>query len=86
MDDINEVFDKYKAEARRLKDHMPADLNAALIELENKMAEGSGLGEKDRLELRAYMQEFRRQAVDGYEAGTELPNLSEPDSGPVSGE
>jgi hypothetical protein len=86
MSEIIEIFDKYKAEARRLKDHRPADLNAALIELENNMADASGLGEKNRLELRAYMQEFRRQAVDGYEAGAELPHLSDPDSGPRSGE
>jgi hypothetical protein len=86
MSEITEIFDKYKAEAKRLKDHRPEDLNAALIELENKMADGSALGEKDRMELRAYMQEFRRQAIDGYEAGAELPHLSEPDSGPRSGE
>jgi hypothetical protein len=86
MTDVKEIYRQYQEEAKKLKESGPEDLNAALTELENRTAENSGLSEGDRLELRAYMVEYRRQTVDGYEAGADKPHLSEPESGPRSGE
>ena len=86
MTDIKEIYRQYLQEAKRLEESRPEDLNAVLTELENRTAENSDLSEGDRLELRAYMVEYRRQTVDGYEAGADKPHLSEPDSGPRSAE
>ena len=86
MMDIKEIYRQYQEEAKKLEESGPEDLNAALTELENRTAENSGLNEGDRLELRAYMVEYRRQTVDGYEAGANELHLSDPESGPRSGE
>ncbi|RYZ48503.1 MAG: hypothetical protein EOP49_18535 [Sphingobacteriales bacterium] len=84
MENIKTVFELYKTEAGRLEAGNPEDLNAALIALENRMADNSGLGEGDRLEARAYMEEYRRKRVNGYKAGADSPPISEPWSGPRS--
>lgn len=60
----------------------PDDKDANLINLENQMADASGLPEGDRLELRGYMAEYRRQKTTGYEAGAQNPRITRPDSGP----
>ena len=86
MNNVSEQYRAYQTSARQIVDSRPADLDAALTELENRFADDSGLVEGDRLELLAYMVEFRRQAVDGYEAGAETPHIGEGDSGPRSGE
>ena len=86
MSSIKELFEEYKQRAQALKAEKPHDLNGKLIALENQMADASDLGERDRLETRAYMEEYRRKIVDGYEAGAQSPPISEPWSGPRQGE
>jgi hypothetical protein len=77
MSDVKSFFDRYVAEARSLRDTRPADLNAVLVELENTIADHSGLPEWKRLELRSYMQEHRRQLIDGYDAGAGTASISD---------
>jgi hypothetical protein len=84
--DIKQLFEEYKRRADELlQDGLP-DANGRLIALENQMADESGLHEGDRLELRAYMEEYRRLKMDNFEAGAETPRISKPDSGPRSEE
>ena len=86
MGEIQAIFEQYQDQARKVMQSNPENLNAALTSLENYVATNSDLSEGDRLELRAHMVEFRRQSVDGYEAAANQPHLSNPDSGPQSGE
>ncbi len=86
MPDVKILFDRFIAEAKQIRDQHPGDLDAELVALENRIADNSGLGEGKRLELRAYMQEYRRKMVDGFEAGATTSHLSNKDSGPRSGE
>ena len=86
MADIQTIFKQYQDQARNVIQSNPENLNVALTTLENQVATNSGLSEGDRLELRAYMVEFRRQSVDGYEAAANQPHLSNLDSAPFSGE
>jgi hypothetical protein len=84
--DIKRLFEEYKRRADELlQQHLP-DENGRLIALENQMADDSGLHEGDRLELRAFMEEYRRLKMDSFEAGAENGRISKPDSGPRSGE
>src|ERR1044072_617101 len=86
MGDVKEIFKEYTRRAEQLLAEDHPDHNACLVALENDMADNSDLGEGDRLELRAYMEEFRRQKINGYEAGALNPKISNPESGPRSGE
>jgi|GEM_PF-2216974 len=86
MNKIKQLYESFKERAAIVEASRPDDLNAALIALENNMADNSGLGEHDRLEARAYMQEYRRQRINGYEAGAKSPRISNSDSGPRQGE
>jgi hypothetical protein len=84
--DIKRLFEEYKRRADELLHQALPDENGRLIALENQMADDSGLHEGDRLELRAFMEEYRRLKMDNFEAGAETPKISKPDSGPRSGE
>jgi hypothetical protein len=83
---IKQLFNEYKKRADELLKQDLPDENGRLIALENQMADDSGLHEGDRLELRAFMEEYRRLKMDSFEAGAENERISKPDSGPRSGE
>ncbi len=86
MSEITSHFDRFIVEANKLKDRNVTNLNQELVALENKIADNSGLPEWKRLELRSYMQEYRRKMVDGYDAGAGAPGLKNDFSGPRQGE
>ncbi|HRO42869.1 MAG TPA: hypothetical protein PL009_08545 [Flavipsychrobacter sp.] len=86
MNTVKQLFDAYKQQAQQLLNEENTDRNARLVALENQIADASALPEGDRLELRAYMQEYRRQKINDYEAGATNPHISNKDSGPRSGE
>lgn len=86
MAEINELFDEYKRRGADILKEEQRDRNGSLVELENQMVDASGLGESDRILLRAKMQKYRRQKINDYLAGAENPKISTPASGPRSGE
>jgi len=86
MPTISQLFDDYKIRAQKIIDAMDGEVNAALIALENQVADASSLHEGDRLELRARMQEYRSQKINEFEAGAQNPKISKEDNGPRSGE
>jgi len=86
MATISELFETYRQRGAEILKEEHRDRNGCLVELENQMVDASGLGETDRMLLRAKMQEYRRQKINDYEAGAENPKISTPESGPRSGE
>jgi hypothetical protein len=86
MTQVDELFADYKQRAQQILAEEHGDRNAGLVALENQMVDTSELPEGDRLALRAYMEEYRRQKINEYEAGAKNPAISNPESGPRSGE
>lgn len=86
MKNLKVYFDEYCRRAESILKEKNTERNERLVALENQMVDASGLGEGDRLELRAYMAEYRRQKINEFEAGAENPRISKDTSGPRSGE
>jgi hypothetical protein len=81
MHDVNQLFAEFKERAAGVICSDVPDRNNALVELEDVIARNADINEGERLRLRAYMQEYRRKLIDGYDAGANVPDLSDRKTG-----